>query len=180
MGSDGRPYTMSNRLFFRRSGHSVWVHLHLFLRSFSIQTHNVTVSLSNSFCFHWLHISQGNTIFHSTKQSPVCSGQPYGYYGVQYWHTSPIIHKKGVDRGGGERSRARSITLRYNFALKKRIYLFKERKKERKRQENQENILSVFNKHTCIEWILRFSAWISLLDKPQSNHNHVLTVFVSV
>lgn len=95
MGNDGRPYTMSNRLFFRRSGHSVWVHSHLFLRSFPIQTHNVTVSLSNSFCFHWLHISQGNTIFHSTKQSPVCSGQPYAYYGVQYWHTSPIIHKKG-------------------------------------------------------------------------------------
>lgn len=98
MGSDGRPYTMSNRPFSRRSGHSVWVHLHLFLRSFPIQTHNVTVSLSNSFCFHWLHISQGNTIFHSTKQSPVCSGQPYAYYGVQYWHTSPIIHKKGLDQ----------------------------------------------------------------------------------
>lgn len=110
MGSDGRPYTMSNRLFFWRSGHSVWVHLHLFLRSFPIQTHNVTVSLSNSFCFHWLHISQGNTIFHSTKQSPVCSGQPYGYYGVQYWHTSPIIHKKQGRSGGGEKGRVRSIT----------------------------------------------------------------------
>lgn len=149
MGSDGRPYTMSNRPFSRRSGHSVWVHLHLFLRSFPIQTHNVTVSLSNSFCFHWLHISQGNTIFHSTKQSPVCSGQPYAYYGVQYWHTSPIIHKKGVDRGEARRA-ARSITLcGGKMDLSDHI-------------QRKSSIKNIYSQNTCIDRILKL--WISCND----------------
>ncbi|TNN74242.1 hypothetical protein EYF80_015485 [Liparis tanakae] len=42
-----------------------------------IQAHNVPVSPDNTSCLCWLQPSQGYTIFHSSKQWPVCLHPPY-------------------------------------------------------------------------------------------------------
>lgn len=56
-GSWRRASTISNQAFSERSGHSVWAHLCFWFCCFSIQEHNVTVSLNSSSWLHWLHRS---------------------------------------------------------------------------------------------------------------------------
>lgn len=75
--------------------------------------HNVTVSLNNGSCRLWLHCLPGNTIFHSTKQSPVCPGSPYGYYGGAILTHITNYSKKEVKECEGERE---EVGLRYERA----------------------------------------------------------------